>query len=289
VSDDGRHALTVIAFVGSVFSPYYAWSRRFGAVDPVQHCAVNVALYGASGQRWSMTERGRAAVHRSPERLVVGPSRLEWRNDALELHLEEVAVPLPRRVRGTVRVVPLTRPDFVQALDAAGQHCWSPIAPAAHVEAHFEHPALTWQGRGYLDANAGTAALESAFRTWHWSRAHGTGGSTEVNYDVQRRDGTTLGLGLRIAADGSVAQVEQPPLQRLPPTLWRIDRRARTADHRAPTAETLEDTPFYARTLLRDGPREVVHETLSLDRFRSPWVQAMLPFRMPRRSSGGLR
>jgi len=25
-----------------------------------------------------------------------------------------------------------------------------------------------------------------------------------------------------------------------------------------------------------------VHESLSLDRFRAPWVQAMLPFRMPR-------
>ncbi len=28
VSDCGSHALTIIAFVGSVFSPYYAWARR---------------------------------------------------------------------------------------------------------------------------------------------------------------------------------------------------------------------------------------------------------------------
>ena len=27
LSDDGRHGLTVIAFIGSVFSPYYAWAR----------------------------------------------------------------------------------------------------------------------------------------------------------------------------------------------------------------------------------------------------------------------
>ena len=26
-----------------------------------------------------------------------------------------------------------------------------------------------------------------------------------------------------------------------------------------------------------------VHESLSLDRFRAPWVQAMLPFKVPRR------
>mgnify|MGYP001372749352 CR=1 FL=1 len=28
MSDDGEHALTVIVFVGSVFSPYYAAARR---------------------------------------------------------------------------------------------------------------------------------------------------------------------------------------------------------------------------------------------------------------------
>ena len=30
-SDDGRFGLTLIAFVGSVFSPYYAWRGRRGA------------------------------------------------------------------------------------------------------------------------------------------------------------------------------------------------------------------------------------------------------------------
>jgi carotenoid 1,2-hydratase len=29
-------------------------------------------------------------------------------------------------------------------------------------------------------------------------------------------------------------------------------------------------------------PAQAVHESLSLDRFRAPWVQAMLPFRVPR-------
>ena len=42
-SDDGRFGLTIIAFVGSVFSPYYAWRGRR---DPLDHCAINVALYG---------------------------------------------------------------------------------------------------------------------------------------------------------------------------------------------------------------------------------------------------
>ena len=43
ISDDGQHGLTIIAFIGSVFSPYYAWAGRR---DPLDHCAFNVALYG---------------------------------------------------------------------------------------------------------------------------------------------------------------------------------------------------------------------------------------------------
>ena len=34
LSDDGRHALTIIAFIGSVFSPYYAAARRRGTRRP---------------------------------------------------------------------------------------------------------------------------------------------------------------------------------------------------------------------------------------------------------------
>ena len=76
LSDDGRHGLTLIAFVGSVFSPYYAWARRRGPVDPSNHCAINVALYGVAGKRWAMTERDRPALQRSTERLAVGRSIL---------------------------------------------------------------------------------------------------------------------------------------------------------------------------------------------------------------------
>ncbi|PIY72746.1 MAG: carotenoid 1,2-hydratase, partial [Rhodobacterales bacterium CG_4_10_14_0_8_um_filter_70_9] len=28
LSDDGRHGITLIAFIGSVFSPYYYWAGR---------------------------------------------------------------------------------------------------------------------------------------------------------------------------------------------------------------------------------------------------------------------
>jgi carotenoid 1,2-hydratase len=50
----------------------------------------------------------------------------------------------------------------------------------------------------------------------------------------------------------------------------------------------LEDTPFYSRSLIKAEmfgcSVTAIHESLVLDRFTAPWVQAMLPFRMPRRS-----
>ena len=50
----------------------------------------------------------------------------------------------------------------------------------------------------------------------------------------------------------------------------------------------LEDTPFYARSLLATTllgePVTAVHESLSMLRFRQRWVQYLLPFRMPRRA-----
>ena len=64
VSDDGAYGVTVIAFIGSVFSPYYAYARGSGLVDPANHVALNVALYGPDRRRWSMTERGRNALER---------------------------------------------------------------------------------------------------------------------------------------------------------------------------------------------------------------------------------
>jgi carotenoid 1,2-hydratase len=286
LSDDGRHALAVIALVGSVFSPYYARARRRGAADPLHHCALNVALYGARGKRWALTERGRGAVRRAADSLAIGPSALAWDGDALTIDVDEVTVPLPGRLRGRVRLHPLALPGRELALDAAGAHRWAPIAPCARVEVAFERPRLRWSGTGYLDANAGDAPLERDFSGWHWSRASGDGGTT-VLYDVGRRDGQRGSLALRFDATGAVHEFEPPPVAPLPPTLWRIRRATRAdAGAGARVLRTLEDTPFYARSAIASRvcgeAGTAMHESLALDRFRAGWVQLMLPFRMPR-------
>ena len=283
LSADGAYGLTIIAFVGSVFSPYYAWSGRR---DPADHCAINVALYARGASRWAMTERGHGALKREAGALRIGPSSLAWDGDALRFELDEWTAPLPRRVRGVVRVHPLALVAQGFDLDAEGRHRWHPIAPRARVEVVLDHPGLRWSGEGYFDSNRGTEPLEAGFSRWDWSRAH-LREDTAILYDGARRDGSEFALALRIARDGTVARVEAPPPATLPRTLWRLDRRTRADEGFAPVVRrTFEDSPFYARatigTRLFGEGAVAVHETLSLDRFARRWVKTMLPFRMPR-------
>jgi carotenoid 1,2-hydratase len=293
LSDDGRFGITLIAFVGSVFSPYYAWARRRGRADPRNHCALNVALYatGAAGpRRWTLTERGRQALETTERRLGIGPSALTWDGQGLTVEIDERAAPLPHPVRGQVRLYPfaITERDFVLDGPAGdGRHGWWPIAPRSRIEVEMHAPRLAWRGTGYFDMNAGSEPLERGFHSWDWSRADGDGASL-ILYDTRGSDGTSRALALRADDQGRVEDFAPPPSSPLPKTaIWRVQRATRSdVDGPARVSRTLEDTPFYARSMvhsrLRGRPVLAMHESLSLERFASPWVQVLLPFRMPR-------
>ncbi|WP_375462102.1 hydratase [uncultured Enterovirga sp.] len=275
--------------MGSVFSPYYALARRRGRPDPLHHCAVNVALYGISGPSWSCTERGHSRLHRAGSSLTIGPSSLEWVGSSLEIRVDEVTAPWPRPLEGVIRVHPQALSDQTFDLDGDGRHRWFPISPCARVEVALTNPELRWSGHGYLDANDGDEPLADAFSQWHWSRATMERG-TAVLYDVVRKDGAKASVALRFDPAGGVHDEEPPPPAPLPRSLWRVDRETRSdGGSRASVRHTLEDGPFYARSVLQSRlfgePVTAMHESLSLDRFSAPWVQAMLPFRMPRRAS----
>jgi carotenoid 1,2-hydratase len=311
MSDDGAYGLTVIGFIGSVFSPYYAWSRRHGESNPLNHCALNVALYGPRARRWAMTERNSTQVSRGRTELSIGPSHMRWVGDVLEIRIEETCAPLPQRVRGTVRLLPQSTGDRSFALDAAGRHYWTPFAPCSRIEASFSSPDLNWSGLGYADCNRGDEPLEDAFSRWTWSRsgahagsesagarpadATGSSGST-VLYDVTTRDRSNRTLALKFTPNGSVQTFDPPPTIALPTTGWRVARSTRADEGtEARVIATLEDAPFYSRSMLDTqvgGARaRVFHESLDLDRFRRYWVQCLLPFRMPRviRRHNGIR
>ncbi|MEA1617930.1 hydroxyneurosporene dehydrogenase [Erythrobacter sp. T5W1-R] len=286
ISDDGAHGLTIIAFLGSVFSPYY---KRSGRSDPLNHSCLNVALYGPQA-RWAMTERTRGAVSRDEHNLAIGPSAVRWDGDVLEITIEErdkrLFNPFQRRVCGTVRVYPEALNPAAFALDPAANHVWHCLAPVARIEVEMTSPAVSWQGRAYLDHNRGREPLEAGFRTWHWSRAHLKEGAV-VCYEGERSDGSLFASALRFGADGAPEPVDLPPVAQLPRSAWRIARVTRSDIGVARVRRTWEDTPFYARSELasRFAGEEVVavQESLDMQRFASPLVQFMLPYRMPRK------
>jgi carotenoid 1,2-hydratase len=285
VADDGRHALTAIFFVGSVFSPFYARERARGSALAEDHCAVNIALHGPSRPAWVMTEWPRARVSRSTTELTLGASRLQARDGRVVVELDELTSPFPRLRRrpllGRIVLEPRGPGLGAQALDAAGRHRWYPVAPRAR--ARVELDGVVFEGAAYHDANAGDEPLSAAFRGWSWCRLAGAA-ETRVNYAVRRRDGTQAGLALAFDAAGGHAR-ELPPSTTLPRTGWWLERPLAWAGEAAVVRE-LESSPFYARALVRgrgaDGEWLGVHEALDLDRFEAPWVRFLLPFRMRR-------
>ena len=289
MSDDGRCGLSIIAFVGSVFSPYYAWARarNGGAADAENFCAINVALYGASGRRWTMTERGRSHMQRSRDTFTVGPSQLHWNGSSLVIDIDEINVPLPVRVRGRVTVTPQGLCRFVTGLDAAARHRWGPIGPCSRVSVDMAQPAARWSGHAYLDSNEGDEPVDRAFKTWDWSRTVTGKGDTVVVYDVRPLQGPDRVIARRFDAQGQATPVAAPPRQPVPRSRWFIPRSMHSDAGVAPVVHsTLEDTPFYVRSILRSSLEgeavTSVHETLDAQRVASLPVRLMLPWRMPR-------
>ena len=287
LSDCGRYGLTVIAMLGCVFSPWYARARRHGPVDPLQHSALNVVLYRGQGRRWAMTERDATAVTRHEHQLSIGPSRVTWDGETLQIDVNEKTSPWPQTLRGQIRVTPTVRHATAYPLDAAARHLWWPIAPLARVSVAFDAPNLNWQGSAYLDANQGLAPLETDFESWNWSRSHGTT-RTRVLYDTISAAGNdNRSWSLEFDADGSVRTRSSPSLRPMARTAWGIDRHTPCDLGMEPAViETLESAPFYARSIIEttlDGQRlEAFHESVSLRRFEKRWVQTLLPVRLPR-------
>ncbi len=269
-----------------MFSPYYALQRRRGPAQPEQHCAINVALYGAK-RRWAMTERPSSRLYRDANRLQIGPSSMAFDGTSFHIAIDEVTFPVPSRIRGSVKVVPEVQNLQNFELASEGAHRWWPMVPRARIEVDLPMPGVRWSGEGYLDCNWGSGPLEDSFSHWSWSRSCRSDRSSRIFYDVESRHGNHVNLALMVTPDGRIENTEAAAPVLLPSTRWGMERRFRPdLDDPAPRVTSLEDGPFYARTLIEasnDGVASTcVHESLSLNRFASPWVQVMLPFRMPR-------
>ena len=287
-SIDYQYGLTIIAFIGSVFSPYYAWSRHRGNSNPYNHCAINVSLYGKGGKRWSMTERSHHTVTQSSNRFSVGPSSLDLENGQLVINVDEWTFPIPGRLKGQIRLMPHAIVDKPISLDQNTLHSWQPIAPICEVVVDFDTPKRQWQGHGYFDTNWGSEPLEYGFKNWDWSRADLPDGRSAILYDVLNKNGKRFSLAMTVDRKGCINYFQAAGPQGLKRSIWRINRQTQSEKTYQPTViSTLEDAPFYARSMISTsilGNRvTAMHESLDLDRFSSTWVQCLLPFKMPRR------
>ena len=278
--------------LGNVFSPYYARARSRGGADPLAHCTMNVALYGRRHKRWALTEVGASRVQRSCTSLRIARSQLSHDPDgSLFVQLDEATSPFGRRLQGTVRIRPSAWSHTVFALDEAARHHWAPLALRARADVDLRTPEReSWSGHAYVDTNGGAEPLEDGFRRWDWSRTAG-GPDTQVIYDVVRRDGSRRRIARMFDERGTASPLDGIASHDLAQTTWGVERVVCTdADRPGPRAvRALEDTPFYARTLMNGSfsgaARTFVHETVDLDRFRKPWVQFLLPFKMRREPS----
>jgi carotenoid 1,2-hydratase len=265
--------------------------RGRGPTDPLNHCAINVALYRPGRGRWAMTERPSHAVSRTTDSFTVGPSSLHWDGDALVIDINEITMPIPSRLRGRIRVMPqaMTRAPFM--LSEHGQHRWWPLAPASRVEVMLQSPDLRWSGNGYLDYNAGDGPVEDGFRDWEWARGKTKSGAVIV-YEGERRDGSRLNLAKTFDHRGESSDFTPPLKHPMKSGLWGVGRSMRS-ETPPRVVKTLEDAPFYTRSVitarLNGDDLTMVHESLELDRFKMPVVQALLPFRMPRSISKAIR
>ncbi|MEL6466501.1 MAG: carotenoid 1,2-hydratase [Pseudomonadota bacterium] len=277
--------MSVIGFIGSVFSPWYRWSGR---KNPQNHVCINVATYGKGG-RFTMTDRGTSALRQTASRFQVGPSMMRWVDNHLVIDIDEISSPpLISRIRGQIRVLPTAITDVELPLTNDDAHIWRPFAPRARIAVDIDRPGWQWAGEGYFDANFGTRALEEDFSYWTWGR-YPTGRGATCFYDATRRDGSELAAAFHFEKDGQAKNIPLPPKAPMRRSLWAVKRETRgDAGAKARQVQNMLDAPFYSRSAVETtlgGERTTgVHEALDLTRFRSPLLKPILAVRVPRRS-----
>ncbi|MFK7939248.1 MAG: carotenoid 1,2-hydratase [Roseovarius sp.] len=274
----------MIGFIGSVFSPWYAWSGR---ANPENHVCINVATYGPGG-RFTMTDRGQSALRQTRDQLQIGPSSMRWQDGQLIIDVNEIgALPMITPVRGQITVTPHAMTAVELPLTSDGAHIWRPFAPSCDIRVDLNGAGWQWDGHGYFDANFGTRALEQDFNTWTWGRFPLEGDRAACFYDAQRKDGSTLGVGVQIDADGQAREMELPPKARLKRSLWALSRDTRAdAGYQPHQVQAMLDAPFYNRAAVRTQINGVettgVYEALDLRRYAR--LKPMIAVRVPRRS-----
>ena len=275
----GDYSAVCIFMLGSLFSPRYSVAARRGGL-PLEHCAVNFALYHRGVRRcWVLSEYPRAQLEEGGRRLVIGRSQLVREQDGrVRMEVDERSAPWGRPVRASLQLTPLTpRGDEVRLVDGL-PHYWQALAPRAHALLQVQGPAaLQLEGLGYHDTNHGEEPLGQRLSRWAWTRTH-LAERTLVDYRLP--DGT-LAVRLEARAGRVLCERHVAPGAETGLTGWglRVPLRLE-ADGRALAApRLLESSPFYARVEARDAGADALGEVADFRRFHSPFIRWMAHFR----------
>jgi carotenoid 1,2-hydratase len=272
----GEITMVAIFLVGSVFSPRYV--ARAGR--PLDHCAVNVALY-RRGRRvaWAFTEYPGLA-HVSPHGLAIGSSALRYGPDGtLVLTIAERTAPWGRPLRARLELTPACVSAAALPLDAERLHYWEPRIVRAR--ARLEVPALgiAGTGLGYHDANRGRVALGDGLPGWWWARVHAPDASL-VRYCVHGHASE-----IRVSThDGQEPTVVHAPAaaRRRRRSAWglALPTDIGAGDRPVAARRLLESSPFYARQEAHADGVHALGESADFHRFRSPLIRWMAYCRM---------
>jgi len=269
----GDTTAVFILMVGSVFSARYAARRD---ARPLQHCAVNFALYRHGvRQSWVLSEyAGAASDGRS---LHIGNSRLCYQPDgSVDFFVRARGAPF-----GSLTKAALTlRPDGPglphQALVPGLSHRWAPVVPRARATLRLPLLGEVLEGVGYHDSNAGDVPLGTDLPGWNWARVH-TQAATYVHY--QLADAQALVL----SATEAEAHLDRQPASPGPAvrTGWglSVPSALQAGPVRLVAPRLLESSPFYARLEASHQDDHALGEVADFRRFRSPLIRWMAHFR----------
>ena len=292
VSSDGSLALTMIAFVGSVFSPRYAKARRVMAAggppaEAERHCAINFAVYRRGGRNaWALTEH--ADVARDP---ATPDDRAHARSRGTETNVGTTSH-RGRRARDQVRwtrraprcaggcactrLLGSARGSSSTGRVRARAIAGTPSPPTPRWRSSSTHPRSTFSGSGYHDVNEGDEGLELGFDAWNWSRGGAAGGRTAILYDVVPRNGRRSTPSLAVHPRDRTIEPIEPDALGSAVALSPDPLACRTLDpDRARTPASADLDPRGHALLLAQLGRQpsrghrliAVHESLDLGRF----------------------
>ncbi len=315
MSDDQDFALTVIGFVGHVFSPSYYRARQPDLLKdhidrvaiPEQFCAFNFALHAltprgeqrlGAKELWSLSEYSdkrsqswRDRVHREEDCLTLGGSNFKYTQEGLSIKISERSKPffqhMPSHIEGEIKVTFGDQFKRTLSLDQSGHHHWMGVSPTSRITVELDHPALSFTGHAYHDSNWGDDSLESAFQSWTWSRAEVEGG-TLVMYDAVEKNSPPCHRALLYHRGGEITELSDFDSFDLPHGFWGVQRPTRVdrGSSGAKVIKNLVDSPFYTRDVIQTRVCQqetyAIHESLDLTRFESPWVRFLIPFRIRR-------